>query len=354
MKIPLISIVIPAYNAGEYIEECLNSILNQTFEDWECIIVNDGSTDNTLAITQNFTAKDKRFSCYTISNSGSAKVPRDKAISHAKAEWIITIDADDFIDNDLLEKLYDRAIKTKADIVYPRMKFFEEGNSHNTRFLPNKNFDMQRILTGKEAVLLTIPKWVIGANGEFIRKDLWDARSTFNSEIKHMNVDEYDTREMLIKANAVAFEDVVYHYRQHSSSITKKISAKFFETLITDKMLENLFSEHFGHDSYQKLIVSQYRMEEIIAKRVFLFRMGSKLQIGERKKIKETIKEHYMDIDKRRVFENSITKRILYTYSYTLFEIASFCRFIFGAYFRFSRHFFAILAKCQLCKKIRK
>jgi glycosyltransferase involved in cell wall biosynthesis len=338
MNISLVSIVIPAYNVGKYIEKCLNSILNQTFQDWECIIVNDGSTDNTLAIIENFVAKDKRFSCYTISNSGSAKIPRDIAVSYAKAQWVMGIDADDFIDNDVLEKLYAKAMEAKADIVYLRMKLFDEENPENFSFIPAQNFDMKRILTGKEAVLLTIPKWIIGAIG-VAKKELWTACSTFNSEIKHINVDEYDTREMLIKAKIVAFEDVIYHYRQHSASITKKISAKFFETLITDKMLENLFSECFGHDSHQRLLVSQYRMEEIIVRRVFLFRVGSKLQADEWRKIREMIKEHYMALDKRGIFKNNIIKRMFYTYSYTLFEITSFCRFIVGAILRFFRHF---------------
>jgi len=286
MKTPLISIAIPAYNAEKYIEECLNSILNQTFQEWECIIVNDGSTDNTPVIIESFVAKDKRFSCYGIPNSGSAKVPRDMAVSYAKAQWIIDIDADDFIDYDALEKLYARAMETKADIVYLRMKLFDEENPDKFSFIPAQNFDMKRILTGKEAVMLTIPQWLIGAKG-IVKKELWAACSTLNSEIKYMNVDEYDTREMLIKAKTVVFEDVVYHYRQHSASITKKISAKFFETLITDKMLENLFSEHFGHYSRQRLLVSKYRIKEIIAKLVFLFRVYSKLQADERKKIKK-------------------------------------------------------------------
>ncbi|MDR2594723.1 MAG: glycosyltransferase [Fibromonadaceae bacterium] len=324
MNTPLISIVIPAYNAEKYIEECLNSILNQTFQEWECIIVNDGSTDNTPAIIENFVVKDKRFSCYTIPGSGSAKVPRDKAISYAKAQWIIDIDADDFIDNDVLEKFYARAIETKADIVYLRMKLFYEENPKKFSFIPVQNFDMKKVLTGKDAVMLTVPKWVIGAKG-IVKKELWTACSTFNSEIKHINVDEYDTREMLIKAKTVAFENVIYHYRQHSVSITKKISTKFFDTLITDKMLENLFSEHFGHDSYQRQLVSQYRIKGLIAKRAFLFRVCSKLQAEERKKIKEMIKEHYMSLD--------------CTYSYTLFEIISFCRFIIGAIFRYFRYF---------------
>jgi len=347
MNNPLVSIVIPAYNAEKYIEECLNSILNQTFKDWECIIVNDGSTDNTLAIIENFAAKDERFSCYSISNSGSAKIPRDKAVSYAKAQWIIDIDADDFIDRDALEKLYAKAMETKADIVYMGMKLFDEENSKNFSFIPAQNFDMRKILTGKEAVMLTIPKWIIGAKG-IVKKELWTTCSTFNNEINYMNVDEYDTREMLIKAKTVAFENVIYHYRQHSASITKKISAKFFETLITDKMLENLFSEHFGHNSWQKLLVSQYRMKEIIAKRVFLFHTGHKLQADERKKIKKMIKEHYMTLDKRKIIENNIIKRIFYTYNYTLFEITSFCRFIIGCVLRFFCRFFAILVKCRL------
>ncbi|MDR2582713.1 MAG: glycosyltransferase [Fibromonadaceae bacterium] len=319
MNVPLISIAIPAYNAEKYIEECLNSILNQTFQDWECIIINDGSTDNTLAIIENFVAKDERFSCYSIPNSGSAKIPRDRAISYAKAKLVMGIDADDFIDNDVLEKLYARAIETKADIVYLRMKLFDEENPENFSLIPAENFDMKRVLTGKEAVMLTIPKWIIGANG-IVKKELWTAISTFNTEINLMNVDEYDTREMLIKAKTVAFEDVIYHYRQHGASITKKISVKSFETLITDKMLENLFSEHLGHNSLQKQLVSQYRMEEIISKRLLLFRMGSKLPAEERKRIKKKFFRHFW-----RFFAKFVIKYKLFRITIAMYQFFYFC-----------------------------
>jgi len=316
MPIPLISIAIPAYNVEKYIEECLSSILNQTFQDWECIIVNDGSTDNTLEIIKDFAAKDNRFLYYTIPNSGSAKIPRDKAISHAKADWIMEMDSDDFINNDVLERLYARAIKTDVDIVYLRMKLFNEKEPQHFHFIPDKNFDMQQILTGKEAVMLTIPQWVIGAIG-ITRKKIWNMRSTLNSGLNILiNIDEYDTKEMLIKANTVAFEDVIYNYRQHKSSISKRISIKLFETVITNKMLEDLFSEHFGKDSQQKSIAYKYRMREIFAKRTMLFRMSSKLQAEERKKARDMIKEHY-------------------PHNYALLEFASFCYFILGAISRF-------------------
>ncbi|MCL2283549.1 MAG: glycosyltransferase family 2 protein [Fibromonadales bacterium] len=311
MPTPLISIAIPAYNAEKYIEECLNSILSQTFQNWECIIVNDGSTDNTLGIIESFTTKDNRFSCYSIPNSGSAKIPRDIAISHAKANWIMEIDADDYVNDDVLEKLYARAMETGVDIVYLRMRIFNEQKSQY--FLPGKDFDMQKILTGKEAVMLTMPKWQTGAIG-IVKRELWNSRSTLNTGIKHMNIDEYDTREMLIKANAVAFEDVIYNYRQHTASITKKFSIKLFETIITDKMLEDLFSEHFGKGSPQKIIASKYRIKELFSKRTMLFRIGSKLQIEERKKARDMIKEYY-------------------PYNYALLVFASFCRYILRSVF---------------------
>ena len=126
MQTPLISVVIAAYNAGKYMEECLNSIVNQTFQDWECIIVDDASTDNTLSIIQEFVTKDQRFRHDTLpANSGSAKVPRDKAVDDAQTDWILQVDADDFIDENVLERLYARAIQTDADIVFLRLKKFD-------------------------------------------------------------------------------------------------------------------------------------------------------------------------------------------------------------------------------------
>src|SRR6185503_3925511 len=90
----LVSIIIPAYNAGSYIEETLQSIFNQTYQSWEIIIINDGSTDNTLDVVKTFT--DKRVDCITQKNGGVASA-RNKGLYFAKGEYVVFFDADDLM-----------------------------------------------------------------------------------------------------------------------------------------------------------------------------------------------------------------------------------------------------------------
>src|ERR1022692_2291998 len=94
-NLPLISVVIPVYNAEKYIREALNSVLNQTFSDFECVIVNDGSTDNSLKIIEEFAANDNRFKCLSIQNTGCGNIPRNIAINNSIGELVLYLDADD-------------------------------------------------------------------------------------------------------------------------------------------------------------------------------------------------------------------------------------------------------------------
>ena len=100
-KLPQISVVIPAFNAGKYISSCLESVLAQTFSDLEVVIVDDGSTDNTLEIIS--ACADDRVRLYTQANSGSAAA-RNKGVQEARGEWIAFIDADDIWAPEKLEK----------------------------------------------------------------------------------------------------------------------------------------------------------------------------------------------------------------------------------------------------------
>jgi teichuronic acid biosynthesis glycosyltransferase TuaG len=97
----LVSIVIPAYNAADYIEETVQSILNQSYQSWEIIIVNDGSTDNTIDIIKSFT--DHRIQCITQKNAGVAAA-RNKGLAFAKGEYVVFFDADDLMTPDFLSE----------------------------------------------------------------------------------------------------------------------------------------------------------------------------------------------------------------------------------------------------------
>lgn len=109
-----VSVIVPVYNTGKYLERCLESIVFQTLNDIEIIIVNDGSVDNSAKIIEKF-LPDKRVIYIKQENKGQGAA-RNKGLGFAKGEYISFIDSDDYIDNDFLEKLYKAAERNEADI----------------------------------------------------------------------------------------------------------------------------------------------------------------------------------------------------------------------------------------------
>lgn len=116
MSTPKVSVIVPAFNAEKYLERCLNSIAAQTMPDFECIIVDDGSTDKTGAIADSYAMKDARFQVIHQSNSGVA-VARQRGIDAASGIYTIQFDADDWAEKNILEELFTNAKKRDADMV---------------------------------------------------------------------------------------------------------------------------------------------------------------------------------------------------------------------------------------------
>lgn len=111
-----ISLIIPVYNSEQYLEECLNSIVNQIFEDWECLLVNDGSTDGSGNICNRYAEKDKRFNVFHIENSGVSEA-RNLGIKHASGKYFAFIDSDDTVDKEFLSALHEAMQKNKPQLV---------------------------------------------------------------------------------------------------------------------------------------------------------------------------------------------------------------------------------------------
>lgn len=130
----LVSIIIPAYNASPYIDKCLYQIINQTYKNFEVIIVNDGSTDDTLKILKNYQKKYTFIKLINQKNSGQA-VARNKAIDLAIGEYITFVDIDDFIDTTFLEEMVNVAESSKADVIYS--DYYEYYSSSNLKLVKN-------------------------------------------------------------------------------------------------------------------------------------------------------------------------------------------------------------------------
>ena len=116
MSQPQISVIIPVYNVEQYLSKCLESIINQTLQDIEIICINDGSTDNSLQILEEYAQKDSRMIVINQENQGVG-VARNKGLEIARGDYIWFVDSDDYVERNGLDYVYEKSKENNADIV---------------------------------------------------------------------------------------------------------------------------------------------------------------------------------------------------------------------------------------------
>ena len=126
MSNPKISVIVPVYNVEEFLENCLDCVCNQTFEDIEIICINDGSTDSSPDILQSYAKKDSRIRVYNQENKGLGFV-RNIGMEYASGDYIYFIDSDDYLALNTLELAYDNITSNDADMVIFKYKFCRDG-----------------------------------------------------------------------------------------------------------------------------------------------------------------------------------------------------------------------------------
>lgn len=175
---PLVSIIIPLYNAEKYVSETLNSVINQTYNNWECIIVNDGSTDMSEKVVTNYCKKDSRFKYYIQTNQG-ASAARNTGTQYAKGDYIQYLDADDAILSSKIDEMI-KAYETEEQktILYSGLTFVSE-NDLGKEIPSNFNFDIGRKVNFKDIYRyyprkLSITPTCVLFKKEHISHALWD------------------------------------------------------------------------------------------------------------------------------------------------------------------------------------
>ncbi len=323
---PLVSIVMPAYNAGKYISQAIESVIQQSFTRWELIIVDDCSTDQTFTIATEYSNKDQRIKTFRLDqNSGCAYIPRKEAIQMATTNWIVNLDADDFIDSNDLEILYNKAIDSGADIVLHRLIRVDiNGNiERSVEPCPKWNFDLQRILTGKEACMLTIKEWNINGNGLF-KKSLFEAiwKEQNSNSFIGMNTDELLTRQLFLEANRVALCNAQYFYRMNPQSISSSFSLKLFHILQTNQQLKKLLISKIGLNETNASLMEAQIWEGVLSSSIRLKMFEKELSPSQKREIVQNIYQSWHNIDwntlKRHI---SQIQYILFHKSFKLFMI---------------------------------
>ena len=291
------SVVIPVYNAEKYLSEAIQSITNQTFADWELVLVDDCSTDQSIEIIQQFMKRDSRIRLYKLpKNSGSAYRPIQKGITKANYEWIVVMGDDDYLEEDYLKKLNERLEMTHADIVFPRM-YSITNEKKVLCSIPKADFDMNQVLSGEDACMLTIPHWIIGANGGGVRKSIFlKAWEQDNDQYSGMNADELLTRKICLCAPKVAFTDSKYFYRYHEESITKKFTEKRFHILQTDLLLKKLIEKHFGINTVESAKVNAKISYGVVLCASLFYRNLNRILPANRQSIRDEIKNSWEQI----------------------------------------------------------
>ena len=135
---PIFSVIVPVYNVEDYIEECLNCLLAQSFSDFEVILINDGSTDNSETICQKFTDKDPRFLLKSTPNQGQGAA-RNIGLELANGKYVYFYDSDDKLEANTLERLYHSHVENDVDMVMFEGDVFGESSSNNFNYTRSDN-----------------------------------------------------------------------------------------------------------------------------------------------------------------------------------------------------------------------
>ena len=124
-KYPLISVIVPVYNVEQYLRQCIDSILNQTYQEIEVLLINDGSTDASDEICREYAERDSRIR-YFVKENGGLSDARNYALDRAEGEYVTFVDSDDFLMEQALEKLYATSLLGESDLVVGFFCYFEK------------------------------------------------------------------------------------------------------------------------------------------------------------------------------------------------------------------------------------
>lgn len=257
---PRISIVVPCYNQGAYLSYTLDSVLAQTFDNWECIVVNDGSTDNTEDIALRYCSMDRRFNYISQSNQG-VSCARNNAILRSVGDYILPLDGDDVIMPQYIEKSlkhFDANPKTK--LVYCKTRLF--GTVNKDWNLPDYNY--KELLWGNMVMCSAV-----------YRREDWD-KTTGYSENMRGGFEDWDFWLKLLSEEDEVFQipEVLFLYRQHGVSrnsiahlqkkeLTKQIVSNHKN--LYEPFLDDIVWLHSMHEELEKVMNSySYRLGRFI------------------------------------------------------------------------------------------
>lgn len=251
MPEPVVSIIMPAYNAAAFIAEAIESVLRQTYSGWELLIVNDGSEDNTQEIIDTYQAKEARIKCFTQQNSKQGKA-RNVALAHASGNYIAFLDADDVWIPVKLEIQLQELKETKADLVFSEAYQFENAVLNSTAILNTGRgfFSGEAGLKSFLEVNKILPSSVL-ARTEIIKN-----ANGFTEKPSVQNAEDYYLWLQLLMNGNVLYgsKEILVYYRIHPSS------ASYHDKMSLEKTVEVLQELKKKNKPYKDLLNNYHKI----------------------------------------------------------------------------------------------
>ncbi|MFS0655143.1 glycosyltransferase family 2 protein [Bacillus sp. 179-C3.3 HS] len=241
---PAISLLVAVYNTSQYIEQCLQSIAEQSFSDIEVILVNDGSTDHSGELLETFAARDERFRVIHQVNQGLGAV-RNRGIEEATGTYIAFVDSDDMLAPNYCEALYQKAEMTGADLVISEywIQFEQARRTLATDLLLHQSAHHTSLI---EALLhgeLTGFSWNKLYRRAFMEEH--GIRFPLRGELENIE-DQYVTMRCFYLSDVIAFvHEPLYYYRVHLTSIVQRYQKDYFQHGLTFYRAQRLFLKSY-------------------------------------------------------------------------------------------------------------
>jgi glycosyltransferase involved in cell wall biosynthesis len=265
---PLISILIPVYNGHKFLEQTLDSLLNQSFRDFELICINDASSDNSLDIINKYSDKLNLRIINLEKNVG--RVPfiiKTFGLPNVQAKYYMYMSQDDILSSDCLENMYSTAVRTDADAVLPDFVYYD--GIKELKRISGVHGNRELIISGYEAFIFSLDWEIPGAV-------LWrsEMAKKLGYEDFNMYADEYTVRKYYLECKKVAFCEGTFYYRTNNpDAITKKMKPALFSKVFKELKLLELVHQRFDKKIFKarmdKLIVMFYDYHHILFEQKF-------------------------------------------------------------------------------------
>lgn len=248
------SVLVPVYNVEKYLEECLNSILNQTFTDFELVLVDDGSTDSCAAICDVYKNKYNQIKVIHQENAG-LMLARRRGIKEATGEYFVFVDSDDFVKNNLLESLNKIIDENHPDmVIYNAVKYFSSGKTgkhkdllfDNDRFFANDKKQIYDKLMNRE---MSNTMWTKAVNRRIV--DIENDYSCYGKI--NLGEDLIQILPLLTNANSIYYTtQILYYYRTNPFSITKQFKIDNYQSIKKVNTQLDKYILDWGEDTYSE------------------------------------------------------------------------------------------------------